>query len=187
MKIDNKNYLLQLARKAIERYSDNHSILQIDDGDLDDEIKVKRATFITLTKNNELRGCMGELQPKEKLYQSIINNSLASAFLDPRFYPIAKDEIDDIKIEISILSPVKKSPSFKHQQELLTYLDNNKPGILIEKNGHQATFLPQVWLELPNPADFLSQLCLKAGLAENQWQNLDINISEYQVEHFKEK
>ncbi|MGC8651041.1 MAG: AmmeMemoRadiSam system protein A [Minisyncoccia bacterium] len=184
--LTNQKYLLQIARKTIEKYSLNGSLLELDDTDFDSELLVKRATFVTLTKNNELRGCMGELEAHKPLYQSVIDNSLASAFLDPRFSPITHDELTDLKIEISILSPLKKL-ALNNTQKLLKYLQEKRPGLLIKKNGFQATFLPQVWEELPNPKDFLSQLCLKAGLPQEQWQNLDLEISEYQVEEFKEE
>jgi len=182
----NKNYLLEMARKSIERYLATNAVLQIDESDLSKELLVKRATFVTLTKNKELRGCMGELEAQKPLYQSVIDNSLASAFLDPRFNPVEQNELNQIKIEISILTPLKKLLPFNNIQELLNYLEQNKPGLLIKKNGFQATFLPQVWEELPKPQDFLSQLCLKAGLQDNEWQNLDLAISEYQVEKFQE-
>ncbi|NMB92027.1 MAG: AmmeMemoRadiSam system protein A [Parcubacteria group bacterium] len=183
----NKKYLLQLARKTIEKYSFNKSVLELDEDDLNKELLEKKATFVTLTKNNELRGCIGELEARKPLYQSIIDNSLASAFLDPRFPPVNYEELNNLQIEISILSPLKKLAPFNNTRELLQYLQEKKPGLLIKKDGLQATFLPQVWKELPEPQDFLSQLCLKAGLPPNQWQNLDLEISEYQVEEFKEE
>lgn len=186
MDLKNKKYLLQLARQTIERYCLNNSILILDSSNLNETLLEKRATFVTLTKNQDLRGCMGELEAQKPLYQSVIDNSLASAFLDPRFSPITPPELQEINIEISILSPLKKVSSFNNSQELLNYLKQNKPGLVIKKNGFQATFLPQVWEELSDPKDFLSQLCLKAGLPSNQWQNLDLDISEYQVEKFKE-
>jgi AmmeMemoRadiSam system protein A len=182
----NRKYLLKLSRRAIEKYLTSQTILTLDESDLAKELLEKRATFVTLTKNKELRGCIGELEAQKPLYQSVIDNSLASAFLDPRFSSLTSPELPDINIEISILSPLKKVSPFNNAQELLNYLQQKKPGLVIKKNGFQATFLPQVWEELPNPQDFLSQLCLKAGLPFNQWQNLDLEISEYQVEKFKE-
>jgi AmmeMemoRadiSam system protein A len=184
--LTNQKYLLQLSRRAIEKYLISQMLLNLDESDLAKELLKKRATFVTLTKNQELRGCMGELEAQKPLYQSVIDNSLASAFLDPRFNPVTLNELKQINIEISILSPLNKIPAFNSIQKLLNYLEQNKPGLLIKKNGFQATFLPQVWEELPHPQDFLSQLCLKAGLQEKEWQNLDLEISEYQVEKFQE-
>ena len=113
----NKKYLLAIARKAIERYLATKAVLQIDESDLSPELTENKASFVTLTKNKELRGCMGELQAQKPLYQSVIDNSLASAFLDPRFPPVNTTELPDIKIEISLLSPLKKAPSFKNSHD----------------------------------------------------------------------
>ena len=181
-----KQYLLQLARRALEKYLQNQTILQIDETDLSPELTKPTATFVTLTKNGELRGCLGELEAQKPLYQSVIDNSLASAFLDPRFPPLSAEELPEIKIEISLLGPLKKLPSFQNQAKLCSYLSQKKPGLFLKKGSAQATFLPQVWEELPWPQDFLSQLCLKAGLPPEAWQNLDLELFEYQVESFQE-
>jgi AmmeMemoRadiSam system protein A len=182
-----QHYLLSLTRRTIEKYLQTQEILQIDKNNLESIFLTRKATFVTLEKNNELRGCMGELEPQKPLYESIINNSLASAFLDPRFPPLDKTELKGIIIEISVLSPLKKVPIFKNSEDLLNYLTQKKPGLFIKKNGSQATFLPQVWEELPETKNFMTQLCLKAGMNPDEWQNLEMEIYEYQVEKFKEE
>ncbi|MFA5392268.1 MAG: AmmeMemoRadiSam system protein A [Candidatus Paceibacterota bacterium] len=182
-----QHYLLSLTRRTIEKYLQTQEIIQIDKNNIESIFLIKKATFVTLEKDNELRGCMGELEPQKPLYESIINNSLASAFLDPRFPPVKTDELKDIIIEISILSSLNKIPLFKNSEELLNYCSQKKPGLLIKKNGFQATFLPQVWEELPEAKNFMTQLCLKAGMNSNEWQNLEMEIYEYQVEKFKEE
>lgn len=181
-----QKYLLQLSRRAIEKYLNTQEILLIDPDALSSVLLKKQATFVTLTLHNDLRGCMGELEPQKPLYQSVIDNSLASAFLDPRFPPLSNAELQQIKIEISLLSPLQKVPSFTKLNQLLNYLKQKQPGLVIKKGNHQATFLPQVWEELPQPTEFLSQLCLKAGLPKNEWEKLDLEMKEYTVEKFKE-
>lgn len=186
MTLNDKKYLLQLARRTIDKYLQSKNIIKLEDSELTKALLDKRATFVTLEKNHHLRGCIGDLEPQKPLYQSVIDNSLASAFLDSRFPPLNKTELKDIIIEISILSPLKQIPLFKNSEELLNYLSHRKPGLLIKKNGFQATFLPQVWEELPEAKNFMTQLCLKAGMNPDEWQNLEMEIYEYQVEKFKD-
>jgi len=186
---EQQKYLLQLSRRAIEKYLTENAILFIDEDDLDKELLKKRATFVTLTINNELRGCMGEMEATKPLYRSVIDNSLASAFLDPRFEPLSPNELEKVKIEISILSPLKNIDlnKFKDLTELLDYLKQKKHGIFLKKGNYQATFLPQVWEELPEPQEFLTHLSYKAGLNPNEWQDFKkLELSEYEVEKFKE-
>jgi len=205
MEEQDKDCLLQLSRRAIQKYLENNQILVIEEESLSSEkvnpvrkdgalklsngVKEKRGVFATLSINNELRGCIGNLEPEKPIYQAVIDNSYAAAFCDPRFLPLTKEEFKKTKIEISILSRLKKTPSFKKTDDFLNYLKKKKPGIFIKKSFNQATFLPQVWEEIKNPADFLSHLFRKAGLAPNEWQsnNGDIEIYEYEVEKLKEK
>lgn len=183
-----QNYLLNLARRAIQKYLKGKSALIIEPDSLpSDSLKDKRGVFVTLTINDELRGCIGNLEPEKPIYQAVIDNSLAAAFCDPRFPPVGLTELNKIKIEISILSPLKKLEQFNSIKDLLSYLDKNKPGLLIQKGYFKATFLPQVWNDLTNPEDFLSQLCLKAELPSNEWQKGGLEIFEYQVEKFEEE
>ncbi|MGB9763001.1 MAG: AmmeMemoRadiSam system protein A [Minisyncoccia bacterium] len=189
MTLKNKKYLLEISRRAIEKYLTENAILVIDDDGLDKELVEKKATFVTLTINNELRGCMGEMKATKPLYQSVIDNSLASAFLDPRFNPLTLEELNKIKIEISILSPLKLIDlnQFKDINDFVKYLEKRKPGIFLKKDKYQATFLPQVWEELKNPSEFLTHLCYKAGLKPDEWLNFkNLEIQEYEVDKFKE-
>ncbi|MGE4554530.1 MAG: AmmeMemoRadiSam system protein A [Candidatus Paceibacterota bacterium] len=193
MKEKNKEYLLSLARRAIQKYLLEKQILEIDEDSLDEELKEKRGVFVTLEKNNQLRGCIGNLFPLKPIYQAVIDNSLASAFLDNRFPPLTFEELEEITIEISVLSPLKEIPLFNSKEEFLQYLQKNKVGVYFEKNGFQATFLPQVWEELETAQEFLSHLFLKGGLKANEWEiekiwnQRKIKLYEYQVENFKEK
>jgi len=189
----NKKYLLSLARRTLEKYLLERQVIEIDEEFLDEELKEKRGVFVTLTEDNQLRGCIGNLFPLKPLYQAVIDNALSSAFLDNRFLPLTLEELDKIKIEISVLSPLKELPSFSSKEEFLSYLQNKKPGLYFKKNDFQATFLPQVWEEIENPKEFLSCLFLKGGLEkdywekEKIWENKSIKLYEYSVENFKEK
>lgn len=182
-----KKFLLILARRSLEKYLKEKERLEIDEESLPSEVlKEKRGVFVTLWKNKELRGCVGDLEGNREIYQSVIDNSLASGLLDNRFLPLTINELAEIEIEISILSPLKKLSS-KNKEDLLGYLGKKRPGLFVKKNNFQATFLPQVWAEIEKPEMFLSELCRKAGLEENEWKKMDLEIYEYEAEVFKEK
>jgi AmmeMemoRadiSam system protein A len=123
--------------------------------------------------------------PVKELYKDVIENAINAAFYDPRFAKLTKKEFKTIKIEISVLG-IPTKLNYSSEKELLDKLNKNKPGIIIKKGYHQATFLPQVWEELATAELFLSELCLKAGLNSKEWKdNIDIEI--YDVEKFKEE
>lgn len=188
----NKKYLLQLARRTIQKYLENKEILNIEAEDLDPSLKDKKGVFVTLWKKENknlrnLRGCIGNLESKKPIYQNVIDNSIASALFDPRFPPVSSNELNDIKIEISILSKLKKIPDFNNYQKMTEYLENNKPGLFIKKGSCQATFLPQVWNELPDAESFLSHLCQKAGLESEEWKKMNLEMYQYTVEIFNEE
>jgi len=181
-----KDYLLKLARRAIQNYLQNKTLLTLDEENLSPDLKEKRGVFVTLTKDGELRGCIGNLEPIKPLYLAIIENSLAAAFCDPRFAPLSLEEFDKIKIEISILSPLKEI-TINKKEELLKYLEKKKPGLLLVKDQRSATFLPQVWSELITPQEFLDHLSLKAGLGSKGWQLPGVRFYEYQAQIIEEQ
>lgn len=173
--------LLQLARKTIEYYLDNKE-LKIPE-ELKKKYSKKQACFVTLTKNKELRGCIGSLYPKQELWKDIQENAINAAFHDFRFNPLTKEELKKIKIEISILT-IPKKINFKNEKELLKKI-NKKMGIILKKGFNNSTFLPQVWEEILDKQDFLEQLSLKAGLDKNAWKNAE--IYSYEVEKMRER
>ncbi|RLG11351.1 AmmeMemoRadiSam system protein A [Candidatus Pacearchaeota archaeon] len=183
----NKEYLLRIARRAIEKYFQDEGVFQIEEDELPESLKEKKGVFVTLWKDDKLRGCIGNLESQKPIYQSVIDNSLASALLDSRFTVLKKDELNDIKIEISILSELKKIPNFTDYNSFLKYLNKYKPGLLIKKGTYQATFLPQVWEDLNSAELFISHLCEKAGLQKDEWKKMDLEIYQYSAEVFKEE
>jgi len=173
--------LLKLARKTLSSYFKNQEF------EVPDSIKIKysekRACFITLRKNGKLRGCIGSLIPSKKLWVDVQENAINSAFHDPRFLPVEENELDKIKIEISVLTLPEKL-EFKNEKELLKKLNKNK-GVIIKKGFNQATYLPQVWEQIPDKQEFLSSLCLKAGLTADSWKK-DVEVYVYEVEKIEE-
>ncbi len=151
----------------------------------DDTFHRHQATFVTLRHRGQLRGCIGALLPTTTLWESVKRNTLSAAFNDHRFDPVTPKEFYDIHIEVSLLSPLTPL-HFDAPDQLLTALDMAPEGVLIKKGASSATFLPQVWKELPRPEIFLSQLCLKAGLSHTAWQDPGLEVSTYGVQYFQE-
>ena len=186
-----KQYLLSLARRTLEQYFDEKTIIEVDEEYMPSFVfHEKRGVFVTLTKHGELRGCMGNLEAGKVLYQAIIENVLAAALFDPRFPPVSQEELPHLKIEISILSEMKKITNLETPEQLLAYLEKKKPGLVIKTLTYpirEATFLPQVWQDLPEPEEFVNNLCLKAGLPADYWKEVKkVEFWEYTAETFQE-
>jgi len=119
------------------------------------------------------------------LIEGIKENSINAAFKDPRFHPLTKEEFDRIEIEISILTPPQEL-SYTDADDLLKKLRPGIDGVIIKKGFYEATFLPQVWDQLSEKEEFLSHLCLKAGLSPDSWKKEKLHVSTYQVQAFEE-
>ena len=141
--------------------------------------------FVTLTINGKLRGCIGNLTSEEPLVSGVRRNAINAAFHDPRFAPLSASELDEIEIEISILSEPRPL-TYRDADDLVNKLRPHVDGVIIRKQAASATFLPQVWEQLPRPQDFLDHLCMKAGLASDAWQHSQLEVSRYQVQYFEE-
>ena len=178
-------YLLSEARKTIQQALSGKEEQEEKDADLPAVFKKKRGTFVTLTIGGNLRGCIGHIIPHESLIEGIRINAINSAFKDPRFRPLDKDEWKRVKIEISILTDPKRL-SYSDADDLLRKLRPGIDGVIIKKGYHQSTFLPQVWEQLPRKEEFLNHLCLKAGLDGDEWKKGTLEVSTYQVQAFEE-
>ena len=137
------------------------------------------ATFVTLVQRGELRGCIGSLQACNPLIDDVSDNAQSAAFRDPRFPPLAVDELDITDIEVSLLSELQ-ALSFSSEADALAQLRPNVDGIVFEYGLYRSTFLPQVWENLPHPQQFLAQLKRKARVPENFWAE-DVKLSRYTV------
>jgi len=142
-------------------------------------------TFVTLTIAGQLRGCIGNLTSNESLASGVRRNAINAAFHDPRFAPLSPSELECVSIEVSILSEPRPL-DYREGADLLKKLRPNIDGVILRKDLSSATFLPQVWEQLPQPQDFLTHLCLKAGLAADAWQQSELKVSTYQVQYFEE-
>ncbi len=151
----------------------------------DPRFSVRAATFVTLTREGRLRGCIGNLVATETVVESVRRNALHAAFHDPRFSPLTPEELERVRIEVSVLSPPRKL-TFAGPQELLARLVAGRDGVILKRGGASATFLPQVWEQLPRKEDFLGQLCLKACLSRTAWKEPGTEIEIYRVQAFEE-
>lgn len=172
--------LLKVARSSIKKYLG----LPYEDIEVKSEWNLKRATFVTLEKNGKLRGCIGSLEARRSLYDDIKENAISAGFRDPRFFPLQEDEISKIKIEISILTPLKEI-TFESENEILNRIVPFKMGLLLEYGYNRGTFLPQVWEYYPEPKDFFNHLKQKAGLREDFYSD-DMKLYYYEVEKCQE-
>jgi AmmeMemoRadiSam system protein A len=127
------------------------------------EYVIPTATFVTINKNGKLRGCIGSLVAHQELYNDLVINARKAAFNDPRFQPLKQEELKDISIEISILTPLKEL-NYSDIEDLLNKITPNKDGLLLRYKDKQGTYLPSVWEQIPKKEDFLNSLCHKAGL-----------------------
>jgi len=141
----------------------------------DSRFQDRRGTFVTLTIDGRLRGCIGNLSPTESILEGIRRNALNAAFQDHRFSPLTDKEFDRTDIEISILTEPQPL-EYTDSNDLLQKLRVNVDGVIIRKGDHGATFLPQVWEQLPRPEDFLAHLCTKAGLSANAWRQTGLEV-----------
>lgn len=178
-------YLVALARFTIENALDQPTSAP-EPPPFADPLGEAGAAFVTLnTREGALRGCIGSLIAHRPLIEDVRANALAAAFEDPRFPPLDAGELPDLVVEVSVLS--RPQPiTYDGAQELIKLLRPNVDGVIIERGRHRATFLPQVWEQLPLPEEFLGHLCYKAGLPANAWREGDLRISIYQVQKFEE-
>jgi len=151
----------------------------------DDDFKVQRGTFVTLKIKGQLRGCIGSLSSTQTVLEGVKRNALNAAFHDPRFAPLSKEELARTEIEVSILTEPQPLV-FRDGQDLIKKLRPHVHGLIIRKGLAGATFLPQVWEQLPRPEAFLSRLCMKAGLPPQAWENSEMEVLTYQVQYFEE-
>ena len=143
-------------------------------------------TFVTLKIQGQLRGCIGNLTSTESVLDGVKRNAVNAAFHDPRFSSLSAAELDRTEIEVSILTePLPLE--YLDSRELIQKLSVNVDGVIIRKGHSSATFLPQVWEQLPQPEDFLTHLCLKAGMPADAWKSSGLEVLTYQVQYFEER
>lgn len=142
------------------------------------------ACFVTLTKQGQLRGCIGSLQAHRTLLDDVRANAAAAALSDPRFYPLEPEEFRQTLVEVSLLTEPEPL-AFSNESDLLQKIVPYEDGIILSCGTHRATFLPQVWEQLPDPRQFLTHLKLKSGLPSNTPIEI-FHVQRYRVRKWKE-
>ena len=180
-----KHTLLRLAREAMEHGVRGKKLPPLDRNSLTLHLREQGVSFVTLTIDSELRGCIGALEAYQPLVDDVREHAVAAALDDPRFRPVDETELDKIKLEVSRLT-APQLLEYSSSTDLLAKLRPHIDGVILKSDFRRATFLPQVWDKISNPEDFLDHLCAKMGAKSNLWRNTKLQVYIYQVEEFHE-
>lgn len=180
-----RRILLTLARQSIEQAVGKkpRPILGLEQYSA--KLRQDGASFVTLTKQGSLRGCIGALEAYQPLVQDVCEHAAAAALEDYRFQPVALAEVSALEIEISVLTQPLPLP-YHRPEELLTLLKPGVDGVILRDGYRRATFLPQVWEQIPDIETFLSHLCQKMGQSSQTWKTKKLEVLTYRVEEFHE-
>lgn len=179
---EHRAQLKDIALQSIRHGLEHGKPLPVRASDFDPELRQAAATFVTLHRDRQLRGCIGMLKPVRPLVEDVAHNAYSAAFDDTRFRPMQPQELDDLDIHISVLGT--PSPmNFTNEADLVSQLRPGRDGLILSDGYNRGTFLPSVWEQLASPAEFIRHLKLKAGLLPDYWSD-SIEIQRYEVEEF---
>lgn len=180
-----QNLLLKIARQALEHAVRGETLPLINLTELPPALREHGASFVTLTIDDRLRGCIGVLDAHQPLALDVQEHAVAAARQDYRFPQVKPVELPHIQIEVSALTP-RIPLEYTQPQDLITKLRPHIDGVILQDGMRKATFLPQVWDKLPEPEVFLSHLCQKMGAPEDFWRKKPLEVFIYQVQEFHE-
>jgi AmmeMemoRadiSam system protein A len=180
-----RKLLLDLARRSLEAAVANTPAPGLAPHTLSPALMEPRACFVTLTKNGALRGCLGQLTPQSPLGQAVIEVAAKAALYDPRFPAVQTDELDQVQIEISVLTDPEPL-NFVSPEDLLDKLRPLEHGVILRIGDRVGTFLPQVWEKVPDKTQFLDLLAAKTGSPASAWRGHGVEVSVYRVETLHE-
>lgn len=180
-----KQTLLQIARAAIENAVKGKKPLPLSEDALTQTLREDGASFVTLTIAGDLRGCIGAIEAYQPLAEDVREHAVSAAMEDPRFPPLREAELNRIHIEVSRLTAPQEL-EYSDADDLLKKLRPHLDGVILKHGFRRATFLPQVWEKIPDPVEFLEQLCYKMGERGNLWRSTKLQVLTYQVEEFHE-
>lgn len=183
-----KEYMLNLARETLVWHLKYNQIPNPKPEELTANLNEKRPCFVTLQKRGQLRGCIGLFEFNRTLFRNIIDRAIAAATQDERFPPVEYDELKDITIEISILTEPQEL-KFSTPEDLLSKLHPFEDGVILYTPYGNSTYLPQVWEQLPDKEDFLSNLCRKHYAPADYWRtnHKNLRVEVYKAIHFQEE
>ena len=182
---EEKQTLLHLARQALEMGVCGQKLPPLDLASMSPRLQEQGASFVTLTIHGNLRGCIGALEPYQPLAYDVREHAIAAALQDYRFPKVTPEELSQIEIEVSRLT-IPVPLEYSTPEDLLAKLQPGIDGVLLRDGMRRATFLPQVWEKIPDPAEFLDNLCYKMGASPELWQKKHLDVLIYHVEEFHE-
>ncbi len=177
--------MLAIARDSITSQLKGGVESRLDLAALPPELQAPGASFVTLTLDGNLRGCIGSLEARQPLAADVQEHASDAAFRDFRFSPLDESELPDLHIEVSVLS-APQPLAYSIPEELPALLHPGEDGVILSRGMRRATFLPQVWEQVPDPHSFLDMLCEKMGFDYDLWRREKLDVFTYQVECFGE-
>lgn len=177
--------LVMMARKAVTEFLRNDS--KIEEPSFDSKFNFNSGVFVTLNKQDSLRGCIGYPLPEMKLSKGLVDAAISAATQDPRFSPVTPEELDKIVFEVTVLTPPEEV-KVKNFSEYLTEIKVGRDGLIVENPFTSGLLLPQVPIEYNwSVEEFLEYTCQKAGLEKDAWKDKETKISRFQGMIFKEE
>lgn len=180
-----QSYLVKLAKEIIANEFGSQEINKTALLKKHPELKEESAVFVTLRLNDELRGCIGSLKAHQSLFDDLSKNAKAAAFEDPRFLPLTEKEFEKVEVEVAILTTPKELV-YKDTKDLKEKIVPHRDGVILKLGAKKATFLPQVWEQLPSFELFFEHLCKKAGVDRENCLAKHPTILVYQANKIKE-
>lgn len=185
LKIEEGKMLVRLARKSMEMYICEKKVLAA--GEVPKKLSEPRGVFVTLTKYDKLRGCIGQPFPTMPLVEAVIDSAISSATRDPRFPPVRAEELKEIEIELSVLS-VPEEIRAKDPRDYPKHVEVGKDGLIVECHNSAGLLLPQVPVEQNwGVEEYLACACMKAGLPPDKWLDKSTRIQTFSAQLFREK
>jgi AmmeMemoRadiSam system protein A len=183
--VDEKQTLLRLAREALASAVRGEKLAPLDLAHYSPRLASAGAAFVTLTVNGQLRGCVGSLRPSQPLAEDVRENAISAGLYDHRFRAVRASELAGIRVEVSRLT-LPRPLAYTDAQDLLAKLRPGVDGVILRDGSYRATFLPQVWEQIPEKTEFLGRLCEKMGASSQLWRQKHLDVEIYQVEEFHE-
>lgn len=180
---EDRSTLLDIAMKSIAHGVEHGSAWPVHPQEYTQALQEHRAAFVTLYRNDRLRGCIGSLEGWRPLVRDVSENAYSAAFRDGRFSPVKDWELSSLKIKLSLLT-TPQPMQFVSEEDLLRQIRPGIDGLVLRYGSNRGTFLPSVWENLPNKRDFWSHLKRKASLPVSWWSN-QAQVSRYQSEHIE--
>ncbi|MFQ5436098.1 MAG: AmmeMemoRadiSam system protein A [Anaerolineae bacterium] len=178
--------LVQVARQSLEHGVRLRRILALDFERLPPAIQQPGASFVTLTNDGRLRGCIGNTSPRFPLAEDVARNAVSAAH-DPRFQPVTADELVEVRLEVTVLSPPRLL-AYASYPALLNQLAEKREGVILALDGRRGVLLPQVWHRIPDPGQFVEIIARKAGFPPHKLRQSPpvVDVWTFEVQNFEE-